>query len=86
LANISTRAFVSTGDDIVIAGCILGGNPPQAGCRVVLRDIGPSLAAFGVPDVLADPTLAPRDGNGALVLANNDWQDNRAQAGDTHLA
>ena len=29
LANISTRAFVSTGDDIVIAGFILGGNSGQ---------------------------------------------------------
>ena len=29
LANISTRAFVSTGDNIVIAGFMLGGNSGQ---------------------------------------------------------
>jgi hypothetical protein len=73
LANISTRAFVSTGADIVIAGFILG-NSTMAD-NLVLRGIGPSLASAGVPNVLADPTLELRDGNGALMLSNNDWQD-----------
>ena len=45
LANISTRAFVSTGDDIVIAGFILGGNSGDD--RIVVRGIGPSLTALG---------------------------------------
>jgi uncharacterized delta-60 repeat protein len=77
LGNISTRAFVSTGADIVIAGFILGGNPPQAGSDdVVLRGIGPSLSSFGVPNVLANPTLELRNSNGALLAYNNDWQDN----------
>ena len=78
LANISTRAFVSTGDDIVIGGFQLGGNTGDD--RIIVRGIGPSLAAFGVTNALADPTLELRDGNGALVIANNDWQDNPAQA------
>src|SRR5204863_2148241 len=34
----------------------------------------------GVPNVLADPTLELRDGNGALIRANNDWQDDPVQA------
>ena len=46
LANISTRAFVGTGDDIVIAGFILGNNGGDD--RIVLRGIGPSLTAVGV--------------------------------------
>ena len=78
LANISTRAFVSNGDDIVIGGFQLGGNPGED--RIIVRGIGPSLTAFGVPNALANPTLELRDGNGALVIANNDWQDNPAQA------
>jgi hypothetical protein len=78
LANISTRAFVSTGDSIVIAGFILGGN--NGDDRIVVRGIGPSLTAAGVPDALADPTLELRDTNGALLVANNDWQDDPAQA------
>ena len=78
LANISTRAFVSTGANIVIAGFILGGNSGDD--RIVVRGIGPSLIAAGVPDALVDPTLELRDSNGALLVANNDWQDDPAQA------
>jgi hypothetical protein len=84
LANISTRAFVSSGDDIVIAGFILGNH---AGAdRIVVRGIGPSLTAFGVSAALANPTLELRDNNGALLLANNDWQDNPAQAAELTAA
>ena len=78
LANISTRAFVDTGDDIVIAGFILGHNGGND--KVVVRGLGPSLTAAGVPNALANPTLELRDGNGVLVSSNNDWQDNPAQA------
>jgi hypothetical protein len=78
LANISTRAFVSTGDDIVIAGFTLG-NHSGAG-DIVVRGLGPSLAAAGISNALADPMLELRDGNGALLIADNNWQDNPAQA------
>jgi hypothetical protein len=84
LANISTRAFVSTGDNIVIAGFILGNRSGDD--RIVLRGIGPSLTAAGVPNALADPTLELRDGNGALLIANNDWQDDPAQAAELTAA
>lgn len=77
LANLSTRAFVSTGDNVVIAGFILGGSNAD---RIIVRGIGPSLMAAGVPDPLADPTLQLRNGNGSLVFTNNDWQDDPVQA------
>jgi hypothetical protein len=80
LANISTRAFVSTGDNIVIGGFFLGGN--NGDDRIVLRGIGPSLTAAGVPDALADPTLELRDGDGALLASNNDWEDDPVQAAE----
>jgi hypothetical protein len=80
LANISTRALVSTGDSIVIAGFVLGNNTGDD--RVIVRGIGPSLSAAGVPNALADPVLELRDGNGALLIANNDWQDNGPQAAE----
>ena len=80
LANISTRAFVSTGNDIVIAGFILGNH--NGNDRVVARGIGPSLTALGVPNALADPVLELRDGNGTLLVSNNDWQDNPVQASE----
>jgi hypothetical protein len=80
MANISTRAFVSTGSNIVIGGFLLGGG--SANDHVVVRGIGPSLAAQGVPNVLADPVLELRDGNGALLVSNNDWHDNPVQASE----
>jgi hypothetical protein len=84
LANISTRAFVGTGADILIAGFILGGNTGDD--RIVVRGIGPSLTVGGVANALADPTLELRDGNGALVRGNNDWQDDPAQAAELTAA
>ena len=80
LANLSTRAFVSTGDNIVIAGFLLSDG--NGNTRIVVRGIGPSLApgSFPANAVLADPTLELRDANGSLLIANNDWQDNAVQA------
>jgi hypothetical protein len=80
LANISTRALVGTGDNIVIAGFMLGHN--SGADRIVVRGIGPSLTAAGVSNALANPTLELRDGNGALLVANDDWQDNPVQAAE----
>jgi hypothetical protein len=84
LGNISTRAFVSTGSDLVIAGFILGGG--SADGSIAVRGIGPSLTGLGVPNALADPILELRDGNGALLVSNNDWQDNAAQAAELTAA
>jgi hypothetical protein len=78
LSNISTRAPVGTGNDVVIAGFILGKN--SGSTRIVLRGIGGSLTAFGVPNALANPTLELRDNNGAVLASNDNWQDNPAQA------
>jgi hypothetical protein len=80
LANISTRAFVGTGDDIVIAGFILGNGGGDD--KIIVRGMGPSLTAAGVPNVLADPTLELRNANGSLNFSNNDWMDNPAQAAE----
>jgi voltage-gated potassium channel Kch len=84
LANISTRAFVSAGDNVVIAGFTLGGH--TGGDRVIVRGIGPSLTAAGVANALANPILELRDGNGVLLVSNNDWQDNPAQAAELTAA
>ena len=84
LANLSTRAFVSTGDNIVIAGFMLGGNGGED--RIVVRGIGPSLTAAGLPDALADPVLELHDTNGTLLSSNNDWEDNPVQAAELTAA
>lgn len=72
LANISTRALVQTGDNVLIGGFMLGGggNPKT----VIARAIGPTLTRAGLTNVLADPTLELRDSNGALIVANDDWK------------
>jgi uncharacterized repeat protein (TIGR01451 family) len=72
LANISTRGFVLTGNNVMIGGFILGGSNTT---QIVVRGIGPSLAQFGLNPVLADPTLELHDGNGAILISNDNWQD-----------
>ena len=70
LGNISTRAFVQTGDNAMIGGFIVQGIEPK---RVIIRAIGPELTRFGVPNVLADPTLELYDSTGALIASNDSW-------------
>jgi hypothetical protein len=71
LANISTRGFVDTNDNVMIAGFIL-----DSQTRVVVRAIGPSLAQVGVSNPLMDPALELRDGQGALLASNDNWKTN----------
>jgi hypothetical protein len=85
LANVSTRGFVGTGDNVMIGGVIIGPTG-AADATVVVRGIGPSLEAAGVTDSLADPTLELHDGNGAIIASNDDWQDDPAQAANLEAA
>jgi hypothetical protein len=78
LANISTRAFVRTGDNVLIGGFMLGGGSGPR--EVIVRAIGPSLTRAGLTNALADPTLALYNGNGTLIISNDDWKDDEAQA------
>ena len=73
LANISTRGFVQTGDDVMIGGFIIGNQTSE----VLVRGIGPSLAPFGISNALADPMLDLHDGNGVLLASNDNWQSNQ---------
>jgi hypothetical protein len=71
LANISTRGFVNTGDNVMIGGFIVGGSEPT---KVLVRAIGPSLTAFGVQGALPATTLELHDANGA-VISNQGWRN-----------
>jgi hypothetical protein len=77
LANISTRGFVLTGSNVMIGGFILGGN---SNSPVAVRGIGPSLGSLGLSPVLTDPTLELRDSNGAVLVSNDNWQDDPISA------
>ncbi len=71
LQNLSTRGTVSTGDNVLINGFIVAGSDPKT---VVLRALGPSLSAFGVSGVLADPVLSVYNSSGTLIATNDNWQ------------
>lgn len=70
--NISTRAQVLTGNNVMIGGFIVGGSQAK---QVVARGIGPSLAQFGIAGPLNDPALELYNGAGTLVSSNNNWAD-----------
>ena len=70
LGNLSTRAFVETGDDVMIGGFIVQGTEPK---RVIIRALGPELTQYGVPNVLVNPTLVLHDRTGALIASNDNW-------------
>jgi matrixin len=75
--NISSRGRVFTGQNVLIAGFIVGGTQSK---QLVVRAIGPSLATAGIADPLADPTLELRNANGALIQSNNNWQQQNPNA------
>ena len=75
LANISSRGFVGTGDNVLIAGFIILPNGTSA--NVVVRALGPSLSNSNVSGALQDPTLELRDANGTLAGANDNWRDSQ---------
>ncbi len=78
LANISTRAFIEPGDNVLFAGVIGGGNGSQP--KVLITGRGPSLVPFGVANAIPDPFLELHDKNGALIASNNDWQSDQKDA------
>src|SRR5213595_931439 len=72
LGNISTRAFVQTGDNVTIGGFIVQGTGPK---RVIIRAIGPELGAppYNIPNPLTNPTLELHNSTGALIASNDNW-------------
>ena len=77
LGNVSTRGFVGTGDNVMIAGVIIGNGENPI---VVVRALGPTLTAAGIADPLPDPTLELYDQNGAVLASNDNWKDGQAQS------
>jgi hypothetical protein len=69
LVNISTRSVVKSGDNVQIAGVIVGGSRPK---NVLIRANGPQLANYGVTGLLNDPVLSLYAG-GTKIAENDDW-------------
>src|SRR5439155_2113498 len=72
LANISTRAFVQTGDNIMIGGFIITGVGQK---RVIVRGIGLSLVDYGITNPVQNPTVELHDHIGAVIASNDNWMD-----------
>lgn len=70
--NISSRAMVTTGENVMIGGFIITGTADK---RVIVRGLGPSLQQSNIPNPLADPTLELHGPTGALITSNNNWKD-----------
>ncbi|MBV9009413.1 MAG: hypothetical protein JO354_09655 [Verrucomicrobia bacterium] len=70
LGNISTRVWAGSGNDVPIAGMVIGGSSTKP---VLFRALGPTLTRFGVSGALANPTLELHDSSGAEIAFNDDW-------------
>jgi len=71
LVNLSTRLRVETGDNIGIAGFVITGGGNK---RVLIRALGPSLAAFGVTNVLGNPSLEVKNSSAVTLQQNDNWR------------
>ena len=70
LVNISTRAQINVGDNVLIGGFIIQGSQP---ITVILRSIGHSLAAAGITNPISDPTIELHNSAGNIIASNDDW-------------
>jgi sugar lactone lactonase YvrE len=80
--NVSTRLQVLENENVLIGGFIIGGTSRKS---VILRALGPSLAAYNVQGVLPDPVLELYDSGGHLIASNDSWKLN-AQTGMSQQA
>ena len=83
LLDISNRAQVQTGQNIVIAGFVIGGT--GASKSVLVRGVGPGLAAFGVTGFLPQPIVSVYDNTGLMIATNTGWS-NEPSAGNSSVA
>lgn len=70
LSNISTRASVGTGENLLIGGFIITGSGTKS---VLLRALGPTLTKFGITNAMANPALELHNSAGALIASNDNW-------------
>jgi len=77
LTNLSTLSQVGTGTSIMTSGFVIG---PGSGDQVVIRAVGPTLAAspFNMTGVLADPVLSLYNSSNTLLATNSSWKSTDA--------
>ncbi len=80
LINISARSQVGNGDDILVAGFVIGGEGSKS---LLIRGVGPTLGDFGVAGALADPQLTlfrSQDGSSTQLQTNDNWDSGTISA------
>ena len=78
---LSLRGNVGSGADVFVIGFVLEG----AGGRVLVKSIGPGLAALGVPGAMVDPRLDLTVAGSNLALGGNDNWGGAAEIGRAHV-
>ncbi len=82
LLNVTTRAFVQNGDNVMIGGFIILGSKSK---KVIIRALGPSLAKAGVIGAMVDPILKLHDSKGTLIAWNDNWTTRRNEVAATGI-
>jgi hypothetical protein len=80
ITNLSTRGLVGTNANVMIGGFIVGsglGANRHGSSKVLVRGLGPELTNFGVMNALQDPILELHDGNGNLLITNDNWRESQ---------
>jgi hypothetical protein len=77
LQNISSRLLIQTGNNVGIAGFVIGGSEAK---KLLIRGLGPTLTQFNVTGVMPNPTLKLYDGSGSLITTNDDWKSTQEAA------
>lgn len=72
LLNLSSRALVGSGADVMIAGFVIEPGPEK---EILVRAIGPALGGYGVQNPLQDPVLQIVDANGRMIASNVGWPE-----------
>jgi hypothetical protein len=75
--SISTRAFVGTGDNILIGGFYIVGSTAHT---ILVQGLGPALGQFGVTGFLAHPTLSihqTQNGSDVTLYSNTGWDSSQ---------
>ncbi|BET65949.1 hypothetical protein ASA1KI_08670 [Opitutales bacterium ASA1] len=77
VVNLSTRARVGGGDEVVIGGFVVD----RGTKRLLVRGVGPELAEHGIAEPVADPAIRiVRSSDGFVAASNDDWSDDPASA------
>jgi hypothetical protein len=71
LVNLSTRGYVSTGNNIIIAGLVVEGPAPRT---YLLRAVGDTLLDFGIQDFMDDTVMTLYQGQ-TIIRYVDDWDD-----------